>query len=55
MPIEMTHLIRSAMNLSNVLLMEHLQSLETLSLVPYMECQHDYAFTLAFANTAVPI
>ena len=54
-PIEMTHVIRRALNLSNVLLMEHLQSLDTLALVPYMECQHDCAFTLAFANASVPI
>ena len=54
-PIEMTHVIRRALTLSNVLLMELLHRLDTLALVPYMECQHDCAFTLAFANTTMPI
>ena len=51
MPVQMTHVIRGAYNLSKALLEECLCLLPTLALVPYMECQHVVLFTFVFANT----
>ena len=54
-PIQVTHLIRGAYNLSNFLLRKCLCRLIILALIPYTECNHGCAFTFPHAATAVPI